>query len=1089
MRMPKALLVCLLLIPRLSFAVDYTITVVDGLTTNIGSFIPSGTNNLLIVTNAGIATVSTIATQSGARSNAVFVVGSGSILSNSTVTFSPGGFSNALVVRDGGALARNLTTGGTNNLLLIENSNIRLPNATFGGRTNKFILNDATVDIGSGQINTLFSDYRLNHSQWSIGDFQSDVSRSNLFVLSQGSAISAGNLFVSGWGNRVQITDPGSLLKATNIFSVQNSGFTNLGQTIEFSAGARGEVLRDLDLGFSSANNRIALDGSGTLVTVAGALNVGFGAAAPGRWNTVAVTGGAILQTGSATIGSGVGNSVSVSGNGSLWTNEKTIQLNDSSNRIDVLDGARVASLKLVNNGKSNLITISPTSSLTVTGDFSVAKTLKVTGGGSLSSGQFIATGPPGQSMELAGATTWNVASNLFFSTQGNTLVISEGSAAGAAQLQMGLFVNGVESANSNIVTVTGPNSLLSLSSIVMTSRWQSLFVADGARLNSGAFTTMRGNTVVEISGADSVWENPGDIVTAPFSTNDIFRVLSGAAVTNGSATIGAAATNSTAFRTYSALRLDGLTSRWITTSNLIVGEYANSNSFSISNGANCLVSDLIIGFAENPSRSAGGENTFVIDGADSHLTAQGTIRLGYGSTSNLFAISGGASVNASAFTAGQMPRFTSFPPVSNVVSVLGPNSLLTVSANLSIGGYSHLVVSNHARIVAGGPVVLPDNAAIRAQSQFNVTGFLQCISPELLIEDSTLSSGEFQFGGLFRPMHARLIGPQTLVDAGAVHIAMSDPRVATNNGAAIFEVLNGATVRTPWLTVGFNAVTNPPVINIDGGFINPLTSEGPGLVELHHGAINILHGALRTEKLRVKSNDAAITASGALLIGAGPTDFDGDLHIGIERGEMELRGTNQFSNATIGTVPDSAALLTLQPGGQLHITGQTTFGAGSQLKFVVNTASNAIPLLTDGAVTLGGRLAIALAPGSTLKNTDSIVLLTALNISGTFDNVTSGQRITTTEGAASFRVNITPTSVILTGLQPELTLNVALDASASHIRLTYASALEAQVQTSTNLIDWRGLQRPSPPPLGDQIQLDLPIDPTEPQRFYRLYR
>src|ERR1043165_499191 len=218
MRMRKALLVCLLLVMRLAYAIDDTVTVVDGITSNIGAFSPSGTNNLLIVTNGGFAIVSSIANQSGGRSNAVFVVGAGSILSNSIVAFSAAGLSNALVVRDGGSLARNLTMGGTNNLLLIENSKFPLPGMTMAGRSNTFILNNSGIATASCQINTIFGQYLLNHSQWTnsdFQDFQASPSRSNLFVLSGGSVMLANNWQFWGVANRFQVTDPGSLWKVT----------------------------------------------------------------------------------------------------------------------------------------------------------------------------------------------------------------------------------------------------------------------------------------------------------------------------------------------------------------------------------------------------------------------------------------------------------------------------------------------------------------------------------------------------------------------------------------------------------------------------------------------------------------------------------------------------------------------------------------------------------------------------------------------------------------------------------------------------------------------------------------------------------
>src|ERR1044071_9605121 len=77
-----------------------TVTVIDGVRTNIRALYSSGTNNLVILTNGAGANITTFASQSTARSNALIITASSFISNN--LTFAGVGRSNALLFQNGG---------------------------------------------------------------------------------------------------------------------------------------------------------------------------------------------------------------------------------------------------------------------------------------------------------------------------------------------------------------------------------------------------------------------------------------------------------------------------------------------------------------------------------------------------------------------------------------------------------------------------------------------------------------------------------------------------------------------------------------------------------------------------------------------------------------------------------------------------------------------------------------------------------------------------------------------------------------------------------------------------------------------------
>jgi hypothetical protein len=77
-------------------------------------------------------------------------------------------------------------------------------------------------------------------------------------------------------------------------------------------------------------------------------------------------------------------------------------------------------------------------------------------------------------------------------------------------------------------------------------------------------------------------------------------------------------------------------------------------------------------------------------------------------------------------------------------------------------------------------------------------------------------------------------------------------------------------------------------------------------------------------------------------------------------------------------------------------------------------------PLSVTGRVALAGRLVISIPPNLTLDNSQIFVLLQASNITSSFTNVGFGQRLLTSDGLASFRIDNTGTAITASDFRSE---------------------------------------------------------------------
>jgi hypothetical protein len=204
------------------------------------------------------------------------------------------------------------------------------------------------------------------------------------------------------------------------------------------------------------------------------------------------------------------------------------------------------------------------------------------------------------------------------------------------------------------------------------------------------------------------------------------------------------------------------------------------------------------------------------------------------------------------------------------------------------------------------------------------------------------------------------------------------------------------------------------------------------------------------------------VTTTGALAVAKGYVAANGDLQVGDAMGEVYLKGRIMAEKAL--------------------------FGNGSALKVVATDP--ALPaLLTATAIEVDGTLTVLLADNHKLHLGDSVTLFQAPAITGAFDNVSFGDRISTQDGAGSFRLIQESGKVLLADFQSDIRLGAVFDVAGSSLTLSFPSALSPRIETSTNLVEWSEVAGLIFGVSGDRSSWTTSIPKMEPQRFYRLAR
>ena len=494
-----------------------------------------------------------------------------------------------------------------------------------------------------------------------------NAASSNNYVLVNGAG--SGATWASGQGLALGVSG------ASNTIIVTNGGIV----TNEFTYEGQNST---------SSNNSVVVTGSNSLVANLGFFYVGYG----GGGNQLVISNGGKVTTGAFTVGGpagGVvgagssGNSAIVTGSNSLWSNSAnlTVGSGGSSNTLTISAGGSVvdsnATVGILGTGNSALITGSNSiwrnsGTFTLGGTYSSSSSnlLTISNGGVLidSNGE-IGNGGNFNTVVVTGSNSlWSNTGTLTIGDNGgisNSLIVNSNGALAASSI-----VLGGSNSSFNTLAISGSGNLTNLTSLT---------------IGGGGY-----NNTLTVTNALAL-APPGSSIsvgTGSGTSNSLVVTGPGATVSGGS----------------------GL--------QLTVGNGGNANSLVISNGASVTGTTGYVGFGGYSINPIGSSNTALVTGSNgtsSSWTLSGQLELGYEGFSNSLIISNGATVTANGIMIGQGDANSSANANNNSILVTGSNSVLTASGSSTItigtnvANTNSLVISNGGKVFSGTGVIGSD--------------------------------------------------------------------------------------------------------------------------------------------------------------------------------------------------------------------------------------------------------------------------------------------------------------------------------------------------------------------------------------------
>jgi len=645
----------------------------------------SAQNNTLTIANGGVVSTD----------DRCYVGGGNGGSSNNTVLVTGAG-SQMTIAGGGGTLAVGYAT--PNNTMTISNGGgvsagyLYLGQA--GGTSNSFnntlvvTGNNSTLSAGSG-------DARLGN-----------YAPGNQMTISAGAVVSCFGMRLgdetNSANNVLTVDGSNSYLNLTLLFNVGGYGSNN---TVNITNGGRIDCTsassRMGNLGPSSANNAVVIDGTNSVWNALGGYTVGQNSSG----NRVTIRNGGLWNTGSSdfivgvnsyavTIGNNASlannNVVTVQGPGSHWVNYDALNLGNSGsgNQLIVTNGGAVDGL-----APTNMIVGSSSASL-----FATNNALIVTGVGSyLNFNGELRVGNGGRN---------------------NQMTISSG---GVVSDTAG-WVGNVGS--NTTAVVTGAGSVWSNSTLLQVggngSNNTLLITAGGLVNNSGTLTragngTFAYNNAIIIDGTNSLLNSAPNLTVGGSGPANTVTVKNGGRLNtgngSGSASLGISATASN-----NVVTVDGPGSLWVNQSGMNVGSLGSYNQLIVTNGGEVQTQGLTV----SPTAGGASNSVLVFNGtlAVTNVANSGVLNVGGGGSVGTFTFSGGTMfVDQLFLTNGTASVFTFNQGVLNVLSsqvakasafVVGDGSSV---ARLNLLGTSHsfangLTISSNATLSGIGTII-----------------------------------------------------------------------------------------------------------------------------------------------------------------------------------------------------------------------------------------------------------------------------------------------------------------------------------------------------------------------------------------------
>jgi T5SS/PEP-CTERM-associated repeat protein len=789
----------------------------------------------------------------------------------------------------------------------------------------------------------------------------------------------------------------------------------------------------------SSSNSLVVTDSSRLTGGLSGTadLFVGYG----GNSNNLVISNNSLVAVMGANFGTVIGYSNSASNNSITVTGSST--LTDSGGNWDlfvgyagsgnslvisnastaIYDGTNYgAVIGLSNTANNNSVTVDA-SSLTINGTNNanlyvgyggVSNELTISGGGIVTdTNGYIGftNGANGNSVLVRDSgTLWTNAGELAIGVEGvgNSLIVSNGAAVAVSGGSNGMVIGFSNTANNNLVTVTGSSTLTdnkSGSSIFVGYAGSSngLVISGDSVVSGGGssygtvigFSNTANNNFITVTGSSTLTDNnyDADLYVGYAGSSNSLTISSNSLVfytgNNYGTVIGFSNTannNTLTVSGSSSLTDDGY-------SDLYVGYDGSSNRLIIS--SNSLVSQggylygAAIGFsntANNNAVSVSGNNALLTNGMDLYV--------GYGGSSNSLAISGGAQVINSngwiGYTNGS---------VSNSVMASGMGTLWSNNGTLTVGnsGSGNLTVNNGASVVSVGGIFIASNSGsigiLNIGGLGGTDGAGSITSPSITFG---LGSGTINFN-----QSDSVTISATISGSGAINQYGSGTTILSgnNNYTGTTTITNGTLVLsgtnagnggisvTGGLFTGTGVASNS-IVTMSGGSITPGSSGSfgtltVGRLTISGGTLNILLSGTSSSLLSVNGD---VTLSGGLL------NFDASSLSG---------STYTFLSNTNGTITGSFASITNLPTGYQVVYGSnsvylelnatlgpvtTTFTGTNAV--ITGGSTNFTVTVTNSAPVGGGDLVFTGTHGTNVSGSvgsTSLAASTATNITGVF--------------------------------------------------------------------------------------------------------
>jgi T5SS/PEP-CTERM-associated repeat protein len=414
-----------------------------------------------------------------------------------------------------------------------------------------------------------------------------------------------------------------------------------------------------------------------------------------------------------------------------------------------------------------------------------------------------------------------------------------------------------------------------------------------------------------------------------------------------------------------------------------------------------------------------GSVGTATVTGEDTAWVIGGELNVGQSGSTGELTIAGGAAVSN---TSGRIGNAT--------VTVTGDGSLWTNSSTLGISGFNQtarLIISEGGRVVSG---IQPGGVPFE-----NGIGVSFATNGEVSVEGP---------GSSWEHRNSLVVGGDgngVLTINGGGHVTSAGGVIA-NGSFSPFPAASAATVTgagSEWISTGSLTVGNGRTASLtisDGARV----TSTDGFLGAAFGSSGIATVTLSGENSvweigsRLAVGGGSFTGGGAAMmtIQNGATARVGQLTTIFPQGVLKLDGGTftspeirlnfpgggqfQWTSGTLhvgryrGSLTNSAGILAPgEPTGITTITGSYTQQAAAKLEIEIagidNTQYDAVSVM--GTASLGGQLELALIDGFVPDQQHIFTVFgAAVNPTGTFENIASGQRLFTTDGAGSFLVH-----------------------------------------------------------------------------------